>query len=207
MALPAPGYLSDPERTNAEMKQALEDQRNYIEEMSERASEADASPPTIEDADNKKVVTILRALQTLRSALANATETLRGTLRVGTQAEVDSGSLDNVAVTPKKLRAGFSISLNNNGYVAFPSWLGGLILQWGRVATPSMSVGTDATGSATFPVSFADEPFVIVTSFRSISASCATGFSGETATGFTWSLRALSTGVAPSVMTYVAIGR
>lgn len=71
MALPAPGYLSDAERTNAEMKQAMEDQRDYIEEMSERASEADASPPTIEDADNKKVVTILRALQTLSSPLAS----------------------------------------------------------------------------------------------------------------------------------------
>lgn len=70
MALPAPGYLSNAERTNAEMKQALEDQRNYIEEMSERASEADASPPAIEDADNKKVVTILHVLQVLRSAPA-----------------------------------------------------------------------------------------------------------------------------------------
>lgn len=30
MALPAPGYLSNAERTNAEMKQALEDQRDFI---------------------------------------------------------------------------------------------------------------------------------------------------------------------------------
>src|SRR5690606_7278890 len=111
--------------------------------------------------------------QALRSALANATETLRGTLRIGTQAEVDAGALDDVAVTPKTLRAGFSISLNDNGYVAFPSWLGGLILQWGRVATPSLSSGTSASGSATFPVSFTDAPFVIVTSFRSVNASCA----------------------------------
>lgn len=33
MALPAPGYLSNAERTNAEMKQALEDQRDYIAEL------------------------------------------------------------------------------------------------------------------------------------------------------------------------------
>lgn len=36
MALPAPGYLSDPERTNAEMKQALEDQRDFVDALDSR---------------------------------------------------------------------------------------------------------------------------------------------------------------------------
>lgn len=83
------------------------------------------------------------AVKAIRAATSLATETLRGVLRVATQAETDAGSLDDVAVTPKKMRWGFTASWGTNGYIIFPSWMASFILQWG-------SATTDANGACTY---------------------------------------------------------
>ncbi|PUA47580.1 hypothetical protein C5U62_03145 [Pseudomonas protegens] len=85
---------------------------------------------------------------------AQATEINQGTARVATAAQMLDGANDLVMPTPKKLRWGFSIGLASNGYIAFPSWLGGLIVQWGR--------GTNATAgpiTVSFPIAFTTSKF------------------------------------------------
>lgn len=111
------------------------------------ASNADADA----GVENTKMMSAAKVLRLIRAAASNATETLRGTLRIGTQAEVNGGLLDDVSVTPKKLHFGFSALFSQNGYVAFPSWLGGFVIQWGRF-TGASAFDTDYT--ITFPLSF-----------------------------------------------------
>ncbi|SEC24433.1 hypothetical protein SAMN05216178_3957 [Pseudomonas saponiphila] len=63
--------------------------------------------------------------------LGQASEVNRGTAKVANLAQMLADTDDSVIVTPKKLRWGFSISLAANGYIVFPSWMGGLVVQWG----------------------------------------------------------------------------
>ncbi|MBB3001433.1 gp53-like domain-containing protein [Paraburkholderia tropica] len=77
-----------------------------------------------------------------------AAEATQGTAKVATQTQTTAGTDDATIVTPKKLRAGFSVLLGTNGYIALPTWLGGVILQWGTGAT------TTGFGTLFFPLAF-----------------------------------------------------
>ncbi|MGC5702365.1 phage tail protein [Pseudomonas sp. NFXW11] len=84
---------------------------------------------------------------------SQATEANRGTARIATQPQVNLGQDDETVVTPKKLRFGFSFSFASSGYLAFPSWLGGLIVQWGYVPKPS-AAAIPVTWPLVFPNGF-----------------------------------------------------
>lgn len=103
--------------------------------------------------DNKIVTP--KKLSARIELIPDANETRRGFSTVATQAEVDAGVDDAKIVTSKKLRMGFSAILNKNGYIALPSWMGGLILQWGI----SYSKPDEATRFV-FPVAFPSELLV-----------------------------------------------
>jgi hypothetical protein len=70
------------------------------------------------------------AIDFVLGKLVQATETMKGIAKVATQTQTNAGTDDTTFITPKKLRLGFSISLAPNGYIVFPTWLGGAIIQW-----------------------------------------------------------------------------
>lgn len=89
-----------------------------------------------------------------------ATETQKGVLEIATQPETDARASDAVSVTPLKLGAGFVASFGANGYIKFPSWLGGFLVQWG---VDTGTAGADKTLS--FPLAWP-------TAMRSINGTC-----------------------------------
>lgn len=117
--------------------------------------------------------------------------------------EVAAGMVDDKVVTPKKLRAGFNASLGLNGFIAFPSWFLGFVIQWGRHVAAANS-----TATVTLPTSFPNEFFgVLVGPLDSEAFAASLPFSaGLPITKGTFSLRSY---YSASSMTnfYIALGR
>ncbi|MGH8348141.1 MAG: gp53-like domain-containing protein [Pseudomonas sp.] len=106
--------------------------------------------------DNALPMTPLRVFQAIAKVVAQATESAFGWAKIATQALTDAGTDDTTFVTPKKLRWGVSYLIAQNGYIVLPSWLGGLIIQWG-------SATNTATPSAfNFPVTFPTSCYAVV---------------------------------------------
>lgn len=124
-----------------------------------KAIVADPVDPTIlwqnNNANNTLPPSVPNGWEQVFSAaelIKNPTESVRGMPFVATQAETNAGTDDSKMVTPKKLRAGFSAVFAATGYVALPTFLGGLIIQWG---VASAGAGSDSTAfTGTFPLMF-----------------------------------------------------
>ncbi|HHQ4707552.1 TPA: phage tail protein [Aeromonas veronii] len=104
--------------------------------------------PAVVLATRKYVDEVMKAHKESRDH-PDASETMLGMIKVATQAQTNAGTVDDVAVTPKKMRAGFSILLAESGYIALPTWLGGLIFQW----TMSQIISSGANGTVMLPFS------------------------------------------------------
>lgn len=87
----------------------------------------------------------------LASLASQATELQQGTTKVATAVQMLDSTNDLVMVTPKKLRLGFASSFTPTGYFVFPSWLGGLVIQWGAV---EYQTSGDSLLPVSFPVEF-----------------------------------------------------
>jgi hypothetical protein len=122
---------------------------------------------------------------------------------VATQAETDAGTIDNKFITPKKLRWGFSASLTPNGYVIFPSWLGGFIIQWGAASV------TTSTGVA-FPITFPNAIYTLIANqgMNGVANNATVDTFSQALTGFTASAFVASTGAAVTrTVSFISIGR
>lgn len=98
--------------------------------------------------DDTAFVTPKKFSAGIAALVIQATETVRGIAKVATLTQTGAGTDDTVFITPWKLRWGFAISLATNGYIAFPMWLGGIIVQWGSATAVNGSV------LVTFPMAF-----------------------------------------------------
>lgn len=172
-----------------------------------------SSAATQEEAENGTVTTRwmspLRVFQAIAKKIVQATEALAGIARVATQAQTNAGIDDATIVTPKKLRAGFALSLGPNGYLAFPSWLGGVMVQWGTVLPGTYSsTGSYLTKGFAFPVTFPNAVFAITGGINTgITAAAFVNISFETLSpsGASLYYAAGQTGIIPNIR-WIAIG-
>ncbi|AMT87598.1 hypothetical protein AYO71_08575 [Pseudomonas koreensis] len=121
--------LAADEQDNAQLKSAIE--QKITQSVLPVASVQDAEQGT----DNVKRMTPLRVFQAIAKRVVQASESIAGVAKIATQVQTDSGADTTTIVTPKTLRFGFSASLTTNGYIVFPSWLGGFIIQWIGLST------------------------------------------------------------------------
>lgn len=175
--------------------------RKYVDDLTVRAGQAEAEDGT----DNSKIMTALRVFQAIAKKVTQATETVLGIAKIATQAQTNAGTDDATIVTPKKLRMGFAISLAKNGYIAFPTWLGGLVVQWGAVVVNITTANYLITVYTAFPIAFPTACLTVHTTASNASSGYVVA-SSEAPTQANYRLAVVSGVTVQYEFRYLAIG-
>ncbi|HHQ4584665.1 phage tail protein [Aeromonas hydrophila] len=149
--------------------------RKYVDDVMKAHKESRDHPDASETAkgftryatqaevnDSAAASAAVVTVKTLWGWVKQATETVLGMMKVASQDQVIAGTADDVAVTPKKLRMGFSMRIGQTGYFSLPVWLGSFILQWGNLTVPTGTVG-GIKADIIFPISYPNGAFGIAT--------------------------------------------
>jgi phage-related tail fiber protein len=147
----------------------------------------------------------ITALATLAQ---QASESNQGTAKIATQAQTDAGTDDKAVVTPKKMRWGFSIGISENlgsSYVVFPTWLGGLIIQWGM----TNAIASGANYLQPFPVAFPLFVPAVFTTYPNAAVDAPTGstYIGQVRAQSRANVTIRNIGPTPAQFYFLAIGR
>lgn len=168
-----------------------------------------ADQSTVDQGESdSKFVTPKKLKSWATNWVKQATESLAGMLKIATQAQVDAGEDDSTAITPKKLTFGFSASFDPDGYVAFPSWLSGIIIQWGRT---SYSSGSDSLIiTSNLPIEFPNVNIMALPVLKrsSVNASAQTPNLEKLHVSYVeWTIDMTSSGTNTGTIFYLSIGR
>jgi hypothetical protein len=83
---------------------------------------------------------------------------VEGLVAFANDAQVNAGTDAPIVLNPRQLRLGFSASISDNGFVLFPSWLGGFGICWGTVSVLRNS-------PAAVPLPFPNNNFIFAAGF------------------------------------------
>lgn len=141
---------------------------------------------------------------------SNPTTLTEYEIEPATQEQVDTGTDDSTVVTPKKLRFGFQVHIGSPGYIVFPTWLGGWIVQWHAGLTLQGSVINQTYFPIPFPNSLGS---VVVGAYNNAAIGnsylvyLSDGVGGATGAVSNSGFKTMNNGVTGSAgLSYIAVG-
>ena len=89
-------------------------------------------------SNDTKIVTPQKLTSWFNTKLASYVD--KGITSFATSGEVITGEAEAKSVSPATIRFGFQVLKSTTGYIKFPDWLGGLIVQWTKTPVLGISV-------------------------------------------------------------------